>query len=57
MKLTIVKTPLVPTVLAVEQDFSTQVVVDETQRHVGNPLLEISQFSIDFLFPQVVGKS
>lgn len=57
MKLNVDKTPVVPTVLAVVQDFSTQDEVDETQRQVGNPLLEISQFSDDFLFTHVVGKS
>lgn len=49
--------PVVPTVLAVVQDFSTHEVEDETQRHVGNPTLVISQFSDDFLAAHVVGKS
>lgn len=48
---------MVVVILAVEQDFSTQADVAVFHKHVGNPALEISQFSIDFLAAQVVGKS
>lgn len=49
--------PVVPRILAVLQVFSTQDIFYETQRHVGNPVLLISQLSYDFLAAQIKGKS
>lgn len=57
LKLNAISTPGNPATLAVAQDFSTHVDVVVFHKHVGNPVLEISQFSIDLLAAQVVGKS